>query len=157
MIIFLSGSLIFESESIFAANFYIQNGEGRAGLDAWLELDESNQLRLAMMGCRKSRKRFNLQLGLYVSDSSNVPSELEKLRNTQKNTKLDLLLCINRICEERQWELRASGFGDAFFTNLSIDQNRGPIRAIRVIIPNESRKYEYRDDVEDILQRICKR
>jgi hypothetical protein len=69
---------------------------------------------------------------------------------------MDLFLCINSICEERTWEFLASGFGDAFFTNISIEQRHDPIRTLRVIVPNESKGYEYRGDVDSILKWVCR-
>jgi hypothetical protein len=85
-----------------------------------------------------------------------VSKDLEKMRNRELNEKMDFFLCINEICEERTWEFLASGFSDAFFANLSIDPAQDTIHAIRVIIPNKTRRYEYHGNVVGILKRICK-
>ena len=149
-------ALIYGLDWVLAQNVYIQRGE-IASRDAWLELDESQELSLGMMDCRKTTKKLNFTIGLFVSDHIPVSNELKNLQNHELNDQMDLVLCINRICEERTWQFLASGFGEAFFTKISIDQKRGPIYTIRVIIPNEGRKYEYLGDVDDILKRICRR
>jgi hypothetical protein len=150
-------ALIFGPSCVLARNAYIQKGERAADLNAWLELDESEHLSLALMGCRKTARKLNVSMGLFVNDSKIVSSELEKLRNRELDDKVDLLLCINRICEERTWQFLASEFGKAFFANIPIEQKRGPVNAIRVIIPNESRRYQYLGDVDDVLRKICRR
>ncbi len=129
-----------------AANVYVQKGEGGVGLDAWLEMDESDLLSLAMIDCRKSAKGLNVQLGLYPQSNKDLPPELKRLLYRENGEQTDLFVCINQFCEERKWEFLASGFGDAFFTNISIDRRRKPIGLVRVMIPDEHRKYEYRGE-----------
>jgi hypothetical protein len=141
------------SNAILAANVYIQKGEG-IGLDAWLELDESNQLSLAVMDCVKKNGKYTTQLGLYVRQEKPL-AELEELVG-KYDQKMDLVLCINRICEEREWKFLESGFGNMFFTEFPISQRHEPIHAIRVVIPNESMKYEYRGNIDKILKRVCR-
>jgi hypothetical protein len=58
-------------------NVYIQKGEGGAGLDASIDLDELKQLTLAMMGCQNKGAHVALHLGLYTGKK--IPPELEKL------------------------------------------------------------------------------
>jgi len=149
-------TLVYPPNCAPARNVYVQKSEGADGLNAWLELDESEHLRLALVDCRKTTRKLNVGIGLFVSDYKLVSDELERLRNRELNDKMDLVLCINRICEERTWEFLESGFGKAFFTNISIDQKRGPITAIRVLVPNESRRYGYLGDIDDVLLRVCR-
>jgi hypothetical protein len=144
-----------------AATVYLQKGEGGAGLDAWLEMDEANQLTL-FMGCQSSsdRRRMTIQLGLYPG--KNASSELRKLwpedvSEAANGQKLNLFVCLNSICEEREWEFLASGFGDTFFTTFVLNRTHSPIRVVRVILPKEPMRYEYRGDLEDILLKICRR
>jgi hypothetical protein len=63
---------------------------------------------------------------------------------------------MNGICEEREWGPRLTGFGNPFSTYISIDRQHAAIQVIRVIIPNERRKYEYYGDIEGVLKRICR-
>jgi len=155
---------IFASDRALAANVYFQRGEGGAGLDAWVELGKNNRLTLAIMGCTKGGNKINASLGLYVDGRAKLSPELEKLRQAEDkakleedNAQLELDLCMNGACEKHQWKFLSSGFGDAFFTNISLNQNHPPIRSLRVIIPNERRKYEYRGDVDAILRKVCRR
>lgn|SRR5579885_188164 len=136
------------------ANVYLQKGEGGAGQDAWIEMDNSSQLSLAVMNCVKSGRVFNFQLALRVIQERPV-AELQKLVGKNDNDKIELFLCINTICEEREWEFLESGFGDMFFTRFSVGRSE-PINTIRVIIPNESMRYEYRGDIGGILKKICR-
>jgi hypothetical protein len=159
VLMFLCSALapIFVSDLALAANVYFQKGEGGAGLDAWIELAKNNQLILAIMGCTKGGNKINASLGLYPDRNKRLSPELEKLRQAEDKAQLELDLCMNGACEKRQWKYVSSGFGDAFSTNISINQNHRPIRSLRVIIPNERRKYEYRGDVDAILRRVCRR
>lgn len=77
------------SECVYAKNVYIQKSEGGAGLDAWFDLENSEQLSLAMMDCQKTAENFVV--------------------------KMDLFLCINEICEERTWEILRADLVPAFF------------------------------------------
>jgi hypothetical protein len=135
----------------------IRKGEGGAGLDACLELDNSNRLSLCMQNCKKHRGKLSVQFSLHPSTDEKVAPELEKLRNSEYPAKINLYVCLNDICEEREWQFLESGFGDAFFSEMLIDQRRERISSVRVIIPNERMKYEYQGDVDGILRRICRR
>lgn len=140
-----------------AGNVFVGKGEGGAGLDAWFELGDTNELTLGMIGCRSRGGRLSLQLGLQVNArnaSGTLPAEL---RNPKDEAKLGLIVCINNICEERNFQFLESGTGDAFFTMISIEQRREAIRLLRIMIPNERTKYEYRGEVESVLRRICGR
>src|SRR5262245_66387680 len=104
-----------------ARNVYVQKSEGADGLNAWLELDETEHLRLALVDCRKTTRKLNVSIGLFVSDNKLVSGELERLRTRELNDKMDIVLCINRICEESMWEFLERGFGKAFLIILYID------------------------------------
>jgi hypothetical protein len=146
------GGLSFEQS--FAANVYLQKGEGGAGLDALLELGEPDQFNLALIGCRNVGTSQRVQLGLYPGGDK-LPSELERIGN-HKDEELSLYLCTNEICEERTWKLLESGTGDTYFTTVAFPKRRQAIKSIRVILPGEARKYEYRGDIDGILKRICR-
>jgi hypothetical protein len=70
---------------VFAGNVYIQKGEGGAGLDAWFDLEESEQLSLAMMDCRKTGKKFNIGVGVFVGATKAISGNLQKLLNHELN------------------------------------------------------------------------
>ena len=138
------------------ANVSIQKGEGSAGLDAYFPLDKSDELSLSITGCKKKGEKLAFGVGLFVGEKKRISRELEKLRDRELNARTNLFLCINELCEERTWEFLASGFGDAFFADLSIDRKHDQIRVVRVVIPNERKKYEYRGDVDSVLKKICR-
>jgi hypothetical protein len=140
-----------------AANVYIQKGEGGAGRDAWFDMDEFNHLSLAIMDCRRNGGKLDMGIGLFTNQNDEkLPNELEILRDKELEEKANFFLCINDICEEHEWKFLVSGFGTGFFMPLSIDQRHDPIQLIRVIIPNEHLKYQYRGDVGAILRKICR-
>jgi len=141
-------------ERSFAAYVYLHRGEGGAGLDAQLQLDEAGQFSLALIGCRKTATSQQVQLGLYVG-GDRLPPELERIRS-QKDEELSLYVCTNDTCEERDWKFFESGTGDTYFTTVAFPNKRQAITSIRVILPNETRKYEYRGDIDGILKRICR-
>jgi hypothetical protein len=142
------------SERSFAANVYLHKGEGGAGLDAELQLGDANQFNLALIGCRTVGASQKVQLGLYPGGDK-LPSELERIGN-RKDEELSLYLCINETCEERAWKLLESGTGDTYFTTVTFPKKRQAIKSIRVILPGETRKYEYSGDMDGILKRICR-
>jgi len=143
-----------KSDLVGGANVYIQKGEGGASLDAWLEMDESNQLSLAIMDCVRKGKGLSAQLALRVVQEKPV-AELEKLRGETNDT-MELFLCLNAVCEKREWKFLESGFGAMFSTDLFISRRHESVRSIRVIIPQERVKYEYRGDVDGILKKVCR-
>jgi hypothetical protein len=138
-----------------AANVYVHPGEGGAGLDAYIELDKSSQFYLAIYGCRKDNRKFDLGLGLDVESGNNLPSELEKLRSAEDEAKADFYLCINSICEVHQWQFLPTGFGDMFVTHFSIHRKHDAIRSIGVIVSDKG-NYEYLGNVDAILNKICR-
>ncbi|QQO14802.1 hypothetical protein JJB99_00975 [Bradyrhizobium diazoefficiens] len=142
------------SKQSCAANVYLHKGEGGAGLDAELQLGEADQFNLALIGCRNFARSQRVQLGLYVR-ADKLPAELERVGN-RKDEELTLYLCINETCEERTWKLLESGTGDTYFTTASFLKTRQVIKSIRVILPKEARKYEYRGDIDGILKKICR-
>jgi hypothetical protein len=153
VILLASGVTAGDGAPVMAANVYLEPGEGGAGLYAWIEMDERNQLTLAVMGCAKKGDRLRLGLGLFPGKEPR--SELRDLQVAEDDAEKDIYLCINEICEKRRWRFASTGFGDVFFTMATIDHRR-PIHSIRVRIPNESMKYEYRGDVEGIVRRVCR-
>lgn len=140
-------------EGSFAANVYLHKGEGGAGLDAELQLGEADQFNLALIGCRNTATSQQVQLGLYVGGGK-LPLELERISN-RTDEELSLYLCTNETCEERAWKLLESGTGDTYFTTVAFPKKRQAITSIRVVLPKEARKYEYRGDIDGILKRIC--
>lgn len=150
----LLGGHVLSLGQSFAAKVYLQKGEGGAGLDALLELGEPDQFNLAMIGCRDFGKTQKVQLGLYVNRDKSLP-ELERVGN-QKDEELDLYLCVNEICEEQNWKIFESGTGDTYFTTVAFPKDGESIKSIRVILPNETRKWEYRGEVDGVLKRICR-
>ena len=154
--IFLFFTLIVASTPASAGNVYIRAGAEGVGQDAWLELNDFDQFSLGLVGCKKSRGRLDLQLVLSVYGKANVPSELETLRSTEVETTLGLDFCINGICEENEFRSEAREWGNVLLKDITIDRNQEKIRSIRVIVPNESMKYEYQGDVDVVLKKICK-
>lgn len=149
-------ALIFASAPVNAGNVYIRAGAEGVGQDAWLELNDLDQFSLGLVGCKKSRGRLDLQLVLSVYGKANVPSELETLRSTEVETALGLDFCINGICEENEFRSEAREWGNVLLKDITIDRSVEKIRSMRVIVPNESMKYEYQGDVDVILKKICK-
>lgn len=147
----LSGLLLGSGPSL-AANVFLQKGEGEIGLDALLEL--SNQLNLALY-CKNVGTAQRIQLGLYVRGDK-LPPELQKIDDRKEDEELASYVCTNEVCEERSWKFFESGMGDTYFTTVAFPKNRQKIKSIRVILPNEMRKYEYQGDIEGILKRICR-
>jgi len=147
--------ILFGSE-VALANVYIEKGEGGRYLRALIDLGSSNQISLGVESCIRRRAAFDLLLGLYVDSDKKIASELEGLRDQQEEAKKNLYVCFNDICEQGEWTYLPTGFGDAFSAKVSIAKRSDPIRIIRVIIPNESIKYEYRGDIDLILKRICR-
>jgi hypothetical protein len=86
-----------------------------------------------------------------------VPSELETLRGTEVDTTLGLDFCINGICEENEFRSEAREWGNVLLKDITIDRNQEKIRSMRVIVPDESMKYEYQGDVDGILKKSAKR
>lgn len=154
--IFLLIALIFVAGPAVAGNVYIRaNAEG-TGQDAWLELNDLEQFSLGLVGCKKSRGKLDLQMVLSVYGKANVPAELETLRTTEVDATLGLDVCINGICEENEFRSEARPWGNVLLRDISIERSQEKIRAMRVIVPNESMKYEYQGDVDVILRKICK-
>ena len=131
----------------------IEKGEGGRGLDAWLELD-GPRLALGMIGCRKDVGRFNVQFGLSVGRGGQAAPELKVLEGSERVQTIDLPVCLNGSCEKLRWRFLESGTGDGFFTGVRIESAKN-VQSIRIVIPNETRKYEYRGDVNGILRKIC--
>ena len=154
--LFVLFALLFTSAPISAGNVYIRAGAEGVGQDAWLELNDADQFSLGLVGCKRSRGKLDLQLVLSVYGKSNVPAELEALRGTEVDTTLGLDFCINGICEENEFRSEARAWGNVLLRDITIERNQEKIRSMRVIIPNESMKYEYQGDVDVILKRICK-
>ena len=154
---FLLFTLIFGSEPTIAANVYITKGEGGAGLDAYFELDNSNQFGLSMRSCKRRTNKLTFSIDLHFKNENKVSDELEKMWKSEDNAKRDFYLCIDEICEERQWEFAESGFGPVWYTdNIAIDQKRKSISSVRVLIPNDKTNYEYQGDIDSVLKRICR-
>jgi hypothetical protein len=124
--------------SSFAAGVYFQKGDGGVGMDASVPLDNSDQLSLAMINCRRVGRDIKVQLGLYVRASKPL-SELALIAN-RKEAKLDLSVCVNERCEMREWTLLESGTGDTYFTDLTISPRK--VSSIRIILPKETRRKE---------------
>ncbi len=154
--IFLLCALIVQSESARAGNVYIRAGAEEGSQDAWLELNDFDQFSLGLVGCKKSRGKLDLQLVLSVYGKGQVPPELETLRSTEVDATLGLDFCINEICEENEFRSEAREWGNVLLKDITIDRNQEKIHSMRVIIPNESMKYEYQGDVDGILKKICK-
>lgn len=150
------GGLLLGSGPSLGTNVFLQKGEGGVGLDALLEL--SDQFNLAMIGCRNVGAVQRVQLGLYVRGDK-LPPELQGLEHKTDNKEDDelaLYLCTNEICEERRWKFFESGTGDTYFATVAFPKKRQNIKSIRVVLPNETRKYEYRGDIDGILKKICR-
>lgn len=148
----LSGLLLGSGPSL-AANVFLQRGEGGVGLDALLEL--SDQFKLAMIGCRNVGAVQRVQLGLYVGGDT-LPPELKKIKDGKEDNELASYVCTNDICEERSWKFFMSGTGDTYFTSIAFPKRRQAIKSIRIVLTDETRKYEYRGDIDGILKRICR-
>lgn len=159
---FLLFALIFKPETLIAANVYITKGEGGAGLDAYFELDNLNQFGLTLRSCKRRRDKLTFSVDLNFRKQNKSSPQLVELWNSEDAAKRDLYVCINEICEEYQWQFAESAFYNDYTSyvwytdNISIDQKRQKIRSVRVIIPNDDRKYEYQGDVDGVLKRICK-
>lgn len=147
------GGLMLGSGPSLAANVFLQMGEGGVGLDALLEL--SDQFNLAMIGCRNVGAVQRVQLGLYVRGDK-LPPELKKIEDGDEDNELTSYVCTNDICEERSWKFFMSGTGDTYFTTVSFPKKRQAIKSIRIALPDETRKYEYRGDIDGVLKRICR-
>jgi hypothetical protein len=93
---------------------------------------------------------------LSVYGKGKVPAELETLRSTEVDATLGLDFCTNGICEENEFHSEAREWGNVLLKDISIERNQEKIRSMRVIIPNESMKYEYQGDIDGILKKICK-
>jgi hypothetical protein len=154
--LFFLFAVVFASAPVSAGNVYIRAGAEGVGQDAWLELNDADQFSMGLVGCKKSRGKLDLQLVLSVYGKANVPAELETLRGTAVDTTLGLDLCINGICEENEFRSESSAWGHVLLKDFTIERNQEKIRSIRVIVPNESMKYEYQGDVDVILKKICK-
>jgi hypothetical protein len=155
--IFLLFALIVQSEPVSAGNVYIRAGAEGVGQDAWLELNDADQFSLGLVGCKKSRDKLDLQLVLSVYGKGQVPSELEALRSTEFDTTRGLDFCINGICEDNEFHSEAREWGNVLLKDITIDRNQEKIRSMRVIVPDESMKYEYQGDVDGILKKSAKR
>lgn len=136
-----------------AANVYIQKGEGGVGLDAALELSETEKFSLALIGCRNVGKSQRVQLGLYVG-AGNPPPEFQSIIE-HKEESLSLYLCTNEVCEERVWKFFESSTGDTYFTTIDIPKSEA-IKSIRIILPKETKKYEYRGNLAGVFKKICR-
>lgn len=144
--------LLLRPATSFAGNVLFYKGEGGLGFDAQLKLDE--QLALNLIGCRNFGKSRQVQFGLYVKGERLSP-ELRSIADA-KDQKLNLHLCANETCEERSWELLESGTGDTYFTKVVLPRYGQHIESFRIVLPKETRKYEYRGNIEGVLQRICR-
>ena len=149
--------LLHQAEPAHAGAAFLRKGEGGAGLDAWLELGDSKQLTLGMVACRVRRDRLELQLALSVGGEDNVSSDLKKLKSVADGETQQLDVCMNGICEEHEFRAAESPWGDILVKNVSIARTRKELRDIRVVIPKEAQKYEFRGDIDGILKRICRR
>ena len=149
-------ALLLAAAPVSAGTVYIRAAAEGDGQDAWLELNDHDQFSLGLVGCKKSRGKLDLQLVLSVYGKANVPSELETLRGTEVDTTLGLDFCINGICEENEFRSEAREWGNALIKDITLERNQEKIRSLRVIIPNESMKYEYQGDVDVVLKKICK-
>jgi hypothetical protein len=149
-------ALLFASAPVSAGTVYIRAAAEGDGQDAWLELNDADQFSLGLVGCKKSRGKIDLQLVLSVYGKANVPAELEALRGTEVDATLGLDFCVNGICEENEFRSEARSWGNVLLKDISFDRNQEKIRSLRVIVPNESMKYEYQGDVDVVLKKICK-
>jgi hypothetical protein len=149
-------AVIVGSEPISAANVYIRAGADGVGQDAWLELSDFDQFSLGLVGCKKSRGKLDLQLVLSVYGKGQLPPELETLRGTEVDTTLALDFCVNGICKENVFRSETRSWGNVLLKDFTVDRDQEKIRSMRVIIPDESMKYEYQGDVDGILKKICK-
>ncbi len=154
--LFLLFALIVPAGPASAGNVYIRPGADEVSQDAWLELNDFDQISLGLVGCKKSRGKLDLQLVLSVYGKGQVPAELEALRGTQPDTTVALDFCINGICEENEFRSEARSWGTVLLKDISFDRDQDKIRSLRVMIPNETMKYEYQGDVDTILKKICK-
>ena len=105
---------------------------------------------------QKSRGKLDLQFVLSVYGKGQLPAELEALRSTQPDTTVALDFCINGICEENEFRSEARSWGTVLLKDISFDRDQDKIRSLRVMIPNETMKYQYEGDVDTILKKICK-
>ena len=137
-----------------AKDVYIEKGEGGSSNDAWFELDDQKRLHL-QVSCAKPSDKLELQLSLHVNQNSKLPPELNKLQVAADLEERRMYLCFNGICEAHIWKYLESGFGDAFFMNITLNREHTQIRSIRVVIPEETERYEYQGDVESVLSKIC--
>lgn len=118
-------------------------------------LELSEQLNLAMIGCRTIGAVQRVQLGLYVH-GENLPPELKKIEDGKEDSDLASFVCTNNICEERSWKFFMSGTGDTYFATITFPKKRQTIKSIRIILPDETMKYEYRGDIDGLLKKICR-
>ncbi|MDI1265724.1 MAG: hypothetical protein PS018_20955 [bacterium] len=140
-----------------AGDVFIRKGEGGAGLDAWVELGDSRQLTLGLVGCRIKRNTRDLQLILSVSNATEVSPDLKKLVSVVDGATQELDVCVNGICEGREFRTAESPWGDVLVRNVTIDRKQKEMRAIRIVVPGETTRYEYRGDLDQVLTRICRR
>jgi hypothetical protein len=132
--IFLLFALIVQSEPVSAGNVYIRTGSERLGQNAWLELNNSDQFSLGLVGCKKSRGKLDLQLVLSAYGTGKVPTEMETLRSTEVDTTLGLDFCIDGICEDNEFRSEARSCGNVLLNDITIHRNQEKIRSMRVII-----------------------
>jgi len=147
-------ALFVQSTPASAGNAFIRLGADGVGQDAWLELNDADQFSLGMVGCKKNRGKLDLQLVLWVYGNKQPPAELEALRSAEVE-KVSLDFCINGVCEENEFRAEARDIGNVLVKDFTVERNQEKIRSVRVILPNESMKYEYQGDVDGILKKIC--
>jgi hypothetical protein len=144
---FALAALIFMpvTNTAIAQSVHIQPGKRGAGQDARLELD--GQTELGLLDCKRTKYAFQFALSF-------LPPELGQEHELGEPRRL--FVCLNEICEEREWSFDSTEFGEGFLTSFSISRRFKNIRSLRIMFSKEHHKYKFIGDVNRILQQICK-
>jgi hypothetical protein len=153
--------LTFEPSFGMADIYKVFAGEGNLP-NAEIALDKANNFRLQMVCHSRNYVSKTMELGvqIFVADNSRVSKEVAKLRKVSEGTSVKLDVCFNEKCSTYSWDYcdgcGSDREGGPLMTDLSVDTSVSFIRSVRLIVPNDIGRYEFRGDVSSILNRICR-
>jgi hypothetical protein len=131
-------------------NYEIGEGEG-GSLEAYLPMDDQKNLTLILAGCWRAANKKAVTVGLTVDDNVTLSPGLSRLRNLPAGTTAMIDLCINAACTSHEWSI------NELWGSLSTVVRFGQgTRSIEVVIPQDSTRYQFRGDVDEILKQICR-
>lgn len=144
------------SENARAASAHFTEAEGGIGLQAWLEVDNRYGVYVNLNACEADGKMGWICVGFGIQQKRNIklPRELDKLAFAEEGAKINVGICVNEMCEVREWEFGPTGYGDMFTTKIAIEDLPRPIRLISIVLES-GKRFEYRGDVDHIVNRIC--